>query len=145
MNMQNKLDHQPRWSTRLMTAGAAVVVGFALAGPVFADEMSHAAKGEADIKYDQTVHQAKLDYKAARAKCNELGGNAKDVCVKEAKSAETATIADAKAAKKSTDTGAAAGADKREAEFKVAREKCDSMSGNTKDICKKEAEAQYHQ
>ena len=135
MNMQNKL----------MLAGSAFVIGFALAVPASADETSHAEKREADVKYDQTVHQAKLDYKAARAKCNELGGNAKDVCIKEAKSAETATIADAKAAKKSTDTDAVAGADKREAEFKVAREKCDSMSGNTKDICKKEAEAQYRQ
>ena len=135
MNMQNKL----------MMAGSAFVIGFALAGPASADETSHAEKREADVKYDQTVHQAKLDYKAARAKCNELGGNAKDVCIKEAKSAETATIADAKAAKKSTDNDAVAGADKREAEFKVAREKCDSMSGNTKDICKKEAEAQYRQ
>lgn len=144
MNMQ-PIKHPPRWSARLMFAGAALAVGFAVAGPVSADETSHAAKREADVKYDQTVHQAKLDYKAARAKCNELGGNSKDVCIKEAKAAETATIADAKAAKKSADTDAAAGADKREAEFKVAREKCDSMSGNAKDICKKEAEATYRQ
>jgi hypothetical protein len=145
MNMQTNFSQAPRLTTRLMTAGAAVLVGFALAGPVSADETSHAAKREADVKYDQTVHQAKLDYKAARAKCNELGGNAKDVCVKEAKAAEKSTIADAKAAKTNTDTRAAAGADKREAEFKVALEKCDSMSGTTKDVCKKEAEATYRQ
>jgi hypothetical protein len=145
MNMPTNIKASPRWTARLMTAGAAVVMGFAFAGPVSADDTSHAEKREADVKYDQTVHQAKLDYKAARAKCNELGGNSKDVCIKEAKAAETATIADAKAAKKNTDTDAAAGADKREAEFKVAREKCDSMSGTTKDICKKEAEATYRQ
>lgn len=131
MNMQNKL----------LMAGSAMVIGFALAGPASADETSHAAKREADVKYDQTVHQAKADYKAARAKCNELGGNAKDVCIKEAKAAEKSTLADAKAAKKSTDADASADADKRDAEFKVAREKCDSMSGTAKDICKKEAEA----
>jgi hypothetical protein len=145
MNIQTSPNHSPRWTTRLMTASAAVVVGFALAGPVSADETSHAAKREADVKYDQTVHQAKLDYKTARAKCNELGGNAKDVCVKEAKAAETATLADAKAAKQNKETNAAAGADKRDAEFKVAREKCDSMSGSAKDICKKEAESTYRQ
>ena len=131
MNMQSKL----------LMAGSAMVIGFALAAPAMADEASHAAKREADVKYDQTVHQAKADYKAARAKCNELGGNAKDVCIKEAKAAEKSALADAKAAKKSTDADASADADKRDAEFKVAREKCDSMSGTAKDICKKEAEA----
>ena len=133
------------WRDRLLAAGAAVVLGLTLSNSAPADETSHAAKRDADAKYDQSVKQIKADYKAARAKCNNLGGNDKDVCVKEAKANETSALADAKAAKKSTDVHAEANADKREAEFKVAKEKCDALSGNSKDVCEKEAEAKYRQ
>jgi hypothetical protein len=133
------------WRDRLLTAGAAIVIGLTLSATAPADEVSRENKRAADLKYDETVRQAKADYKAARAKCDNLGGNDKDVCVKEAKAAETAAISDAKAAKKNAGASADAHADKREAEFKVAKEKCDSMSGNSKDICEKEAEAKYRQ
>jgi len=133
------------WRDRLLTAGAAIVIGITLSATAPADEVSSENKRAADLKYDQTVHQAKADYKAARARCDKLGGNDKDVCVKQAKAAETAAIADAKEAKKNAGANADAHADKREAEFKVAREKCESMSGNSRDICEKEAEARYRQ
>lgn len=133
------------WRDRWLTAGAAIVIGLALSSTSPADEISRDAKREADAKYDQQVKQIKADYKAARAKCNELGGNQKDVCVKEAKANEKSAMADAKAAKKSTGAEAEANADKREAELKVAKERCDSMSGNAKDVCEKEAEAKYRQ
>jgi hypothetical protein len=133
------------WRDRLLTAGAAIVIGLTLSSTAPADEVSRENKRAADLKYDQTVRQAKADYKAARAKCNDLGGNQKDVCIKEAKAAEESAMADAKAAKKSTGANAEANADKRQAEFEVAKEKCDAMSGNAKDTCEKEAEAKYRQ
>lgn len=133
------------WRDRLLTAAAAIVIGMTLSATAPADETSSENKRAADLKYDQTVRQAKADYKVARAKCNNLGGNDKDVCVKEAKAAETTSISDATAAKKNAGTNADAHADTRHAEFKVAKEKCESMSGNSKDICEKEAEARYRQ
>jgi hypothetical protein len=131
------------WRDRLLTAGAAIIIGLTLSNSVPADEVSRNTKRAADVKHDEAVRQAKAEYKAARAKCNELTGNQKDVCVKEAKAAEKSAMADAKAAKKSVGARAEANEDKREAEFKVAKEKCDAMSGNTKDTCEKEAEAKY--
>ena len=133
------------WRDRLLTAGAAIVIGMTLSATAPADETSSENKRAADLKYDQTVRQAKADYKAARAKCNHLGGNDKDVCVEEAKAAETTSISHAKAAKKNAGTNAEAHADSRQAEYKVAKEKCESMSGDSKDICKKEAQARYRQ
>jgi hypothetical protein len=133
------------WRDRLLSAGGAIAIGLMLSATAPADEVSRENKRAADLKYDQTVRQAKADYKAARAKCDELGGNSKDVCVKEAKAAEKRAIAEAKAEKKNAGTTAEANSDKREAEFKVAKEKCDSLSGNSKDICEKEAEAKYRQ
>lgn len=133
------------WRDRLVTMGAAIIIGLTLSNTAPADEVSRETKRAADLKQDQAVRHAKADYKAARAKCNELSGNQKDVCIKEAKAAEKSAQADAKAEKKSTGAHAEANADKREANFKVAKEKCDAMSGNTKDICEKEAEAKYRQ
>lgn len=133
------------WRDRLLTAGAAIVIGLTLSSTAPADEVSRENKRAADLRYDKIVHQAKADYKAARAKCNSLGGNEKDVCIKEAKAAETSALADAKAAKTNAGANAEANSDKREAAFKVAKEKCDSMSGNSRDICEKEAEAKYRQ
>ena len=133
------------WRDRLLTAGAAIVIGMTLSATAPADETSRANKRAADLKYDQTVRQANADYKAARAKCNHLGGNDKDVCVKEAKAAKTTSLSNAKAAKKNAGTNAEARADSREARYEVAKEKCESMSGEAKNVCKKEAEARYRQ
>lgn len=43
------------------------------------------------------VTKAKADYKIAKEKCDDLAGNPKDVCPKEAKAAMAAAKADAKA------------------------------------------------
>lgn len=134
-----------RWRDRLLSAGAAMIIGLTLSNTAPADDMSRDAKRSADATHDQAVRDAKADYKAARAKCNELGGNSKDVCVKEAKAAEKSAMANAKAEKKSSGAHAEASADERKADFKVAKAKCDAMSGNAKDICEKEAEAKYRQ
>src|SRR5258706_5764292 len=134
-----------RWRDRLLIAAVAIVVGLALSNTSPADEASRDTKRAADVAHDEAAHQAKADYKAARARCNELGGNAKDVCIKEAQAAGKSALTDAKLAKKNAGADAEADKDKREAEFKVAKEKCDSLSGNSKDICKKEAEANYRQ
>ena len=133
------------WRDRLLTAGAAIVIGLTLSNSVPADELERDAKRAADARYDQAVRQAKADYKAARAHCKELAGNDKDVCIKEAKAAEKAAKEDAKAAKKRVGANAEANEEKREAEFKVAKEKCESLGGNAKDVCEKEAEAKYRQ
>jgi hypothetical protein len=120
-----------------------IIFGLSLSSTVRADEVSHDAKRAADVQHDEAVSQAKADYKEARARCNELGGNAKDVCIKEAKAAEKSAKADAKAAKKTAGANAEANEDKRQAECKVAKEKCESMSGTDRDICEKEAENKY--
>ena len=133
------------WRDRLLTAGAAIVIGMTLSATAPADETSRENKRAADLKYDRTVRQAKADYKVARAKCNNLRGNDKDICMKEAKAAETTSMSSAKAAKKNAGANAEAHADSRSAEFKAAKQKCESMSGDAKDICKKEAEARYRQ
>ena len=127
--------------TKLTHALIAGVFGLGLAAGACADDMTKAEKKGAEARYDAAVEKAKADYKVARQRCDSLGGNDKDVCMKEAKAAEQRARADAKAAKESGKAGAEAREDKREAEYEVAKEKCDALSGAAKDACLAEAKA----
>lgn len=74
-------------------------------------------------------------YAVAKEKCDDFAGNAKDVCRKEAKAAEVKGLADIKMG---TQIGAArkdAAQEKREADYKVAAEKCDALAGDAKTGC----------
>jgi hypothetical protein len=95
---------------------------------------------------EHAIHEiAEADYKVAKERCDDKTGNDKDVCVKVAKAALTKAKADAKATRVSTDAKMDASKDKREADYKVAAEKCDAMSGDAKDSCVKAAKAKYGQ
>jgi opacity protein-like surface antigen len=94
---------------------------------------------------EQKLLKVKADtaYDVAKEKCDDQTGNTKDVCVQQAKTTHTKALADLKmvkdvnsAAKESTD-------DKRDAEMKLAREKCDALSGDAKSSCLDTAKQQY--
>ena len=122
-------------ASRLLLAMIAAT-GLALAGGV------HAATDK--TAYDSAVKAADAQYKTAKAACDSLSGNAKDVCVKEAKGKEKVAKADAEAAHRDTararQNARMAAAD---ATYDVAKEKCDDLAGNPKDVCVKEAKAAH--
>jgi hypothetical protein len=120
------------------------------------------AKAEAEAAYENTpkarqnarVAHAQANYNVAIEKCDDLAGNRKDVCVKEAKAELVKGKANAKvdrvvsdtrhdAAVKQADASKEANADKRDAEYKVTVEKCDALAGPAKDTCVSNAKAQY--
>ena len=105
-------------------------------------------------RYEARVAKADAAYSLAKEKCDDLTGNPKDVCVKEAKAALVRAKADAKvdrvamdtrqqAANKQADASREANADKRDADYKVAIEKCDALSGPSKDACIGNAKARF--
>jgi hypothetical protein len=113
-----------------------------------------AYKGTRKARYEQQVKNADADYRVAREKCDERGGNGKDVCVKEAKAARTKTIADAKAQQKAGEAQGearkeidearhAAAVDKRDAEYDVAIQRCDDLAGDAKDACVQRAKQTF--
>ena len=63
---------------------SAAVCSMMFAGPA-AFTLAHAAPAGSKADYDAAVKTASANYKAARAQCDSLKDNAKDVCVKEAK------------------------------------------------------------
>ncbi len=109
------------------------------------------AKAEAEAQYKNTdkaradakIAAAEADYDVAKEKCGAKTGNDKDVCIKEATAAETKAKADAKASEKVASARQSAQEDKMDADYKVALEKCDSMSGPAKDSCVANAKAKY--
>ena len=98
-----------------------------------------------DQKDAAKVAMAKADaaYDVAKEKCDDLKGNDKDVCVKEAKASHTQATADAKANKKVSEVRKDAADVKRDAAYNVAKEKCDGLSGDTKAQCLATAKARY--
>jgi uncharacterized membrane protein YqiK len=102
-------------------------------------------KAQREAAYKTTVKQADADYKAAKEACKPRQGNDKDVCMKEAKATHVKVTADAKAKRKSGAAMADARDDKMDANYKVAKEKCDAISGDAKDACIRDAKMKYKQ
>lgn len=125
------------------------------------------ASNEPTARHQQQASEEKADaaYDLAHQKCQEQTGNAKDVCIKEAKAAQVTAKADAKALMKTdaankdaskTITKAAnkanekigdarsdAAADKSDAQYKVEIEKCDALAGPAKDKCLTQAKTRF--
>ena len=107
------------------------------------------ASAEADYKNtdaaqrDAAIAAADADYDVAKQRCDAKTGNEKDVCVKEAKAAQTRMVADAKATSKSRSARKDAMADKTDAEYDVAMQKCDGFAGDAKDDCRKSTKARF--
>jgi hypothetical protein len=87
--------------------------------------------------------KAKSAYAVAKEKCDDQTGNAKDVCVKEAKAVEVKALADAKLGKDIGEARKEATEDKSDANYKVAIEKCDALSGDPKTNCVSAAKAKF--
>jgi hypothetical protein len=90
------------------------------------------------------VAKADAAYEVAKESCDDKGGNAKDVCVTEAKSTHQKALADAKMHEKVGEARKDAADDKRDADYKLAIEKCDSLSGDAKASCVQAAKARFH-
>ena len=101
------------------------------------------AMAELTASYQPTT-KARYDVRVARADAD-YAGNAKDVCVKEAKAVQTTAKADAKttAGKEIAVARQYASAEKRDADYAVAKEKCDALSGAAKDACIGSAKANF--
>ena len=104
-------------------------------------EYAYTAKPKDMIKVAET--KAKSAYAVAKEKCDDQTGNAKDVCVKEAKAIEVKALADTKMSKQVGEAKKDATADKRDADYKVAVEKCDALAGDAKNSCVSSAKSKF--
>jgi len=89
------------------------------------------------------VVKAESAYAVAKEKCDDLSGNDKDVCVKTAKATEVKALADAKMGKEIGEARKDAAADKLDADYRVAIEKCDALAGDAKGACVSAAKVKF--
>jgi len=121
-----------------------ICVAEAKAARTRTDEQAEAAYKGTPKAREQAIREiAEADYKVARERCDDKIGNDKDVCVKVAKAALVKAQSNAKATRVTTDARMDASKEKREADYKVAAEKCNAMTGDAKSACVKDAKAKY--
>ena len=96
-------------------------------------EFAYSGKAKDGTKvWEAKAHGA---FAIAKEKCDDQTGNGKDLCRQEAKAAHTKALADAKLGRVVSDARSDASQTKRDADFKVAAEKCEAMAGDAKTQC----------
>lgn len=94
--------------------------------------------------YKSAWDKTEADYKAAKDRCKSMKGNAEDVCKEEAKVALAKAQLDVTQQYKNNASDVSRAQHKlAEAEYDLAKEKCDDLSGSAKSSCKSEAKASY--
>jgi hypothetical protein len=118
-----------------------VAAGLGFAAPAAAQMYSPKSPMSKD-NYTLAKTNADAQYKIDKDACSSLSGNAKDICVAEAKGKDNVAKADAEAAYENTPKARQnARVAHAQAKYDVAIEKCDDQAGNRKDVCVKEAKA----
>ena len=125
--------------SRLMISLLAAA-GIAFTGAAAAADNASMSRDQYKADKDRIESQ----YKSDKDQCSSMKGNAEDICKAEAKGKEKVAKAELEANYKNT---AKARSDARiahaDADYDVAKEKCDDMSGNQKDVCVKQAKAAH--
>jgi hypothetical protein len=123
----------------MRTSHVVLLLGAAL---VWAAGHAHAGTPESRLAYQQARDAAGAAYKNARARCNAITGNPKDVCVAEAKAARVQAEESARARYEDTLKGyTRARVRIASANYDRDQARCAGMTGNDKDVCKAQAKA----
>lgn len=100
------------------------------------------AEGISKDDYKAGKDKIAAEYKSAKAGCASLSANPNDICVAETKGRAKIARAELEASYQPTrKTHYQVRVAKAEADYAVAKERCDDMAGNAKDVCVKEAKA----
>src|ERR1700693_4708746 len=120
-----------------------VTAGLGFAGASAAQMNSSMTAPISKASYTQAVKDADAQYKIDKDACSSLSGNAKDICVAEAKGKHSVPKPKAEAAYKHTPKAREnARIAHAQANYNVAIEKCDDLAANRKDVCVKEAKSE---
>ena len=107
-------------------------------------ELEYSDSGKPSDRTKLAMTKADASYAVAKEMCDDKGGNAKDVCVSEAKAAHTKALADARLSEKVGEARKDAAQDKNDADYKVAAEKCEGLAGDAKAACVSAAKARFN-
>jgi osmotically-inducible protein OsmY len=113
-----------------------------LIAAAFALAFSNGALAQTLSKAEYKADKDKIaaEYKSASSACSSKTGNARDICMVEARGKQKVATAELDARNKpGTKASKAVSTAKADADYAVAKEKCDDMTGNDKSACVKEA------
>ena len=92
--------------------------------------------------YSAAKERAAIEYQTARTQCSPLAGNARSLCLVEARAVERKAMAEAEARYHNTVSARRdATIESAEADFDVAKARCGAKAGNDREVCIKEAKA----
>lgn len=115
----------------------AVAAGLAFSFSAMAQTLSLSKQ-----EYEDGVKRIESEHRSDKKACQPLSGNTSDICMAEANGKQKVARANLEARDKNTRK---AHYDARlagiNANYAVARERCDDKAGNNKDVCMKEAKA----
>jgi osmotically-inducible protein OsmY len=95
-----------------------------------------AALNHDPVTYRNLTQKAETEYRAAAAKCDARSGNDKDICMAEARLGRTRTEAEVLSKYNNSAAGRArARTNLADAEYDLAKARCDAKSGADKDSC----------
>jgi len=106
-------------------------------------ELEYNRSGEQKDATRLANEKADAEFRVAKERCDDRTGNDQDVCITEAKTAHTKALADARMRQRVGEARRDAAEDKREADHKLAREKCDALTGDSKARCLADAKARF--
>lgn len=100
------------------------------------------AQGMTKVQYETARTGVSAELKLARAACDSFSANAKDLCLAEASGKEKVATAELNARlAPSEEASYKVRLARADAQYTLAREKCDDLAGHAKDVCVKEAKA----
>lgn len=104
--------------------------------------VSATAQGMSYSAYQTGKSKIQADYKVDKKACASLAGNAKDICVEQAKGKEDVSQAELyESYNPNPKSHYKARIARAQAIYQVAKEICDDTTGNIEDVCRKEAKA----
>jgi hypothetical protein len=106
-------------------------------------EYNYTGKAKDEGKLIEARYEARYD--VAKERCDDRSGEAKDLCTREAKTAYEKAKAEHKMNKKVAAAVDDAEEARVKADYKLASEKCNTLSGDAKDVCTNSAKARYSQ
>ncbi|HEX2012490.1 MAG TPA: hypothetical protein VJN44_16300 [Roseateles sp.] len=106
-------------------------------------EFNYSGSEKDQFKLMEARYEAR--YEVAKERCDDLSGNAKDVCTREAKTDRDKAKAEVKEGKKMSAAAEDAEAAQMKADYQLAKTRCDAMSGEAKDACMASAKARYRE
>lgn len=97
-------------------------------------ELEYSYTGKVADRNKVSAVKAETAYAVAKERCEDHEGNARNVCIQEAKATEQKALAEARKE---------AAAEKMDTEYKLAIQKCDALAGEAKTHCEAAAKVKF--